>query len=321
MDSLISIIVPIYNAEKYLSECIESILCQTYKNIQLILINDGSTDNSLDICNYYKAIDNRILVIDKPNEGVSATRNLGIKLAEGEYIGFVDSDDYIEENMYEVLLNQIENDKSQVCVMISYTINSFEKYKSIYKNKMLSGNEALKYLLQLRFPSSVCVCLYSKDVIKNCRSNEEIHFFEDFELNYKILSRVKRVSISNQRLYNYRVNEGSINRREINDKRITCLKIYEIIIKNLEKKNRELFKYTLHSRAHFLISVIASLSKSKDADDKYYNIVHKNAKEMLWDVMFSRFVPIKYKAAILMCSVNPYLLCKILYLIRYKKQT
>jgi len=320
MNGLISIIVPIYNAEKYLSECIESILSQTHKNIQLILINDGSTDNSLNICNHYKNIDNRILVLDKSNEGVSATRNLGIKLAEGDYIGFVDSDDYVEENMYEVLLNQIENDKSQVCAMTSYTINSFEKYKSIYKNNMVSGNEALKHLLLLRFTTSLCACLYSKDIIKNCYLNDEIHFFEDFELNSRILSILSTVSICDQRLYNYRSNASSINRQEINDKRITCLKIYEIFIKNLENKSRELFKYALHFRAHFLISVIASLSKSKDADDKYYNIVHKNAKEMLWDVMFSRFVPIKYKVVILICSVNPYLLCKILYLVKYKKK-
>jgi len=321
MNSLISIIVPIYNAEKYLSECIKSILCQTYKNIQLILINDGSTDNSLDICNYYKTIDNRILIIDKPNEGVSAARNIGIKYAEGEYIGFVDSDDYIQENMYELLLKQMKNDKSQVCAMTSYTISSFEKHNSIYKDKIISGNEALKHLLLLRFPTSLWAYLYSKDVIKNSYLNDEIHFFEDFELNYRVLSISSTVSICDQKLYNYRSNEGSINRQEINDKRTTCLKIYEIIIENLDDKNRKLVKYALHFRAHFLISVIASLSKSIDADDKYYNIAHKNAKGMLWEAMFSRFVSAKYKAIILMCSVNPYLLCKILYLIRYKKQT
>lgn len=319
MNSLISIVVPIYNAEKYLSECIKSILCQTYKNIQLILINDGSTDNSLDICNYYKAIDNRILVIDKPNEGISATRNLGIKLAEGEYIGFVDSDDYIEENMYEVLLNQIENDKSQVCAMTSYTINSFEKYKSTYKNNIISGNEALKHLLLLRFPTSLWAYLYLKNVIKNCYLNDEIHFFEDFELNYRVLSISNTVSICDQKLYNYRSNEGSINRQEVNDKRPTCLKIYDIIIKNLDDKNRKLVKYALHFRAHFLISVIASLSKSMDVDDKYYNIVRKNAKGMLLDVLFSWRVPMKYKVAILMCAANTHLACKLIYLLEYNK--
>ena len=165
MNNLISVIVPIYNSEKYLPKCIESILSQTYKNLELILINDGSTDNSLNICNYYKSLDNRIIVIDKPNEGVSATRNLGIKIAKGDYLGFVDSDDYIEDNMYEVLLTQIETDKSQICVMTSYTVNSLKKCPSLYKKGIISGNEALKQLLMLRFPS-LWAYLYSKDVIK-----------------------------------------------------------------------------------------------------------------------------------------------------------
>ncbi|HHV97617.1 MAG TPA: glycosyltransferase [Clostridiaceae bacterium] len=314
MNSLISVIVPIYNAEKYLPQCIESILSQTYKNLEIILINDGSTDNSLSICNYYKSLDNRIIVIDKPNEGVSATRNLGIKLAKGDYISFVDGDDYIEPNMYEVLLTQIENDKSQLCAMISYTINSFEKYKSGYENKVINGNEALKHLLLLRFPTSVWAYLYSKDIIKNQYFNSEIHFFEDFEFNYRILSEASRISMCNQRLYNYRSHEDSANRQKINDKRMTCLKIFDIITKS----RRDIKKYAMYFRAHCLISIIASLSKSIDVEDGYYKIVHKNAKDMLLDVVFSSFVPIKYKAAIFMCSINPYLFCKILNLIRYK---
>jgi len=319
MISLISVIVPIYNTEKYLPKCIESILTQTYKNIELILINDGSTDNSLNICNYYKYLDSRIIVIDKPNEGVSATRNLGIKIAKGDYIGFVDSDDYIEDNMYEVLLTQIETNKSLVCVMPSYTVNRLKKSTSVYENgTTISGNEALKQLLMLRFPASLCAYLYSKDVIKKFYLNEEIHFFEDFEFNYRILSSVSKVAICDQRLYNYRINENSINHQRINDKRVTCLKIYDIIATDLQWKNKNLVKYSAYFRSHCLVSIIASLSKSIDSDDKFYRIIHKNAKDMLWNIIFSRVVPIKYKVAILSCSINPYLTCKILNLTRYR---
>lgn len=320
MNNLISVIVPIYNSEKYLPKCIESILSQTYKNLELILINDGSTDKSLNICNYYKSLDNRIIVIDKPNEGVSATRNLGIKIAKGDYLGFVDSDDYIEDNMYEVLLTQIETSKSQVCVMTSYIVNSLKKYTSLYKNSTISGNEALKQLLMLRFPASLWAYLYSKDVIKKFYLNEEIHFFEDFEFNYRILSSVSKVAICDQRLYNYRINENSINHQRINDKKVTCLKIYDIVAKDLQWKNKDLAKYSAYFRSHCLVSIIASLSQSIDSDDKYYSIMHKNAKDMLWNVIFSRVVPIKYKVAILLCSINPYLTCKILNLIKYRKQ-
>ncbi|HCJ56219.1 MAG TPA: hypothetical protein DHV55_01640, partial [Clostridiaceae bacterium] len=134
MSSLISIIVPIYNAERYLVGCIESILAQTYKNIQVILVNDGSTDNSLKICNLYKSLDSRVIVIDKLNEGVSATRNLGLQVAKGDYIGFVDSDDHIEKNMYEVLLNKIKRDRSDLCAMSSYTINNYTGNSNLVSN-------------------------------------------------------------------------------------------------------------------------------------------------------------------------------------------
>jgi len=317
MNSLISVIVPIYNAEKYLSQCIESILSQTYKNLEIILINDGSLDNSLNICNYYKSLDDRIIVIDKPNEGVSATRNLGIKLAKGDYIGFVDSDDYIEKNMYEVLLTQIKNDKTEVCAMVPYTINDYDK--SIYKNNIIYGHEVLKHLLLLRFPTSLWAYLYSKDVIKNHFLNEQIHFFEDFEINYRILSSVSKVSLCKQKLYNYRINENSINSQKINDKRMTCLKIYDLLTIDKELKNKDIIKYAMYFRSHCLISAIASLSKSIDPESKYYDIIYENVKVKFWRTIISTYVPIKYKVLISLYLINPYLLCKALKFFKYKK--
>ena len=109
---MISIIVPVYNAEKWIDRCIKSLIKQTYDDIEIILVNDGSTDTSLSVCKKYADIDKRIVVIDKKNSGVSATRNIGIEIAKGEYIQFVDSDDYIDEKMCEMLVNAIEKDLS-----------------------------------------------------------------------------------------------------------------------------------------------------------------------------------------------------------------
>ena len=102
---LISIIVPIYNVEKYLVKSVNSIINQTYKNLEIILVNDGSTDTCGDICEKFKNIDRRIIVIHKKNGGLSDARNAGLQVAKGDYIGFVDSDDWIEKNMYQELLN------------------------------------------------------------------------------------------------------------------------------------------------------------------------------------------------------------------------
>jgi glycosyltransferase EpsJ len=318
LDSLVSIIVPVYNAEGNIKRCIESILQQSYKNIQLILINDGSTDKSLDICNYFKSIDNRIIVINKQNEGVSATRNSGINLAEGDYIGFVDSDDYIEKEMYETMLNQIRKNNSQACVLMEYTINSFAKHRSHYNNNVIDGKDAVSYLFSLSFPTSCWAYLYKKDIVKNNYLNEEVHFFEDFEFNFRALQSSHRISLCYERLYNYITNEESINSQKINDKRITSLNIYNDIIEDMkDKDNRQLIKQASFFRVAFLIGIILSLSRSnKEAEQKYYSIVHENAKGMIKDILFSFYVPLKYKIVILMCVMNTHLTCNLIHLLR-----
>ena len=116
MDPIISIIVPIYNVGKYLPKCIESILNQTFKNFELILVNDGSTDNSGVVCDDYEKKDTRIKIIHKSNGGVSSARNAGLYVAKGEYIGFVDPDDYIDKNMYEKLYRLCIDNNSDIAI-------------------------------------------------------------------------------------------------------------------------------------------------------------------------------------------------------------
>lgn len=110
----ISIIVPIYNVEKYLPQCLDSIINQTYKNLEIILIDDGSTDNSGKICDKYKLLDNRIIVIHKSNGGLSDARNTGINIATGDYISFVDADDFIDKNMYTILFQKINTTNADI---------------------------------------------------------------------------------------------------------------------------------------------------------------------------------------------------------------
>ena len=119
MEELVSIILPIYNAEKYLERCLESIITQTYANIEIILINDGSTDNSINIIKEYAIKDSRIIIIDKENEGVSVARNIGILKARGKYICFVDADDYIEKSMIEKMKCCIDKENVDL-VRINY---------------------------------------------------------------------------------------------------------------------------------------------------------------------------------------------------------
>lgn len=118
MDELISVIVPVYNVKNYLKQCVQSIVGQTYKNLEIILIDDGSTDGSGELCDILKKTDERIKVIHEENSGLSEARNTGLNAARGKYIGFVDSDDYIEPNMYDILIKLCKKNKTSVACEI-----------------------------------------------------------------------------------------------------------------------------------------------------------------------------------------------------------
>ena len=116
MEPLISVIVPIYNAEQYIDRCLKSILKQTYSNLEVLLIDDGSSDGSSSICKQYELSDNRVHYYHQHNSGVSAARNKGLDIAKGEYIGFCDADDWIESDMYEVLYSMINSSQSDIAI-------------------------------------------------------------------------------------------------------------------------------------------------------------------------------------------------------------
>ena len=140
MDSLISVIVPIYNVEKYLERCVESIINQTYKNLEIILVDDGSPDNCPQMCDDYAKKDSRIKVVHKKNGGLSDARNAGMKVATGEYVSFIDSDDYISLDFYETLLETIVDNDSDIveCSVVKFYENGkFDEYSDDQMIKIL----------------------------------------------------------------------------------------------------------------------------------------------------------------------------------------
>jgi len=145
MDPKISIIVPVYNVELYLGKCIDSILNQTFSGFELILVNDGSLDNCGSICDSFAKLDRRVKVIHKGNGGLSSARNAGLEIACGEYIGFVDSDDYIERQMYETLYNQATETSSDIVVCDFYMIDENGKILNNEKNQVIPS-QVIEYI-------------------------------------------------------------------------------------------------------------------------------------------------------------------------------
>ena len=235
MNDLVSIIVPVYNAEAYLDKCIDSIVKQTYKNIEIIIIDDGSRDSSPQICDNWAERDKRIKVIHKQNGGVSSARNIGIKHANGEYICFVDSDDSVVENYFEKCTQKIYDNQLVVCgynrILGNKTIGEvvFEKQEStsIERKNILRLFE--KVLISAPWGK-----MYHKSIIdsNNLCFPEDLSLGEDMIFNFSYIDKIEKIITINEPLYNYNLdNDNSLLRKYRKD----LLKINQRLYGELEK--------------------------------------------------------------------------------------
>lgn len=217
MQTLISVIIPVYNGEKHLSACLESVLIQTHENLEIILINDGSNDDSGMICDEYAKKDRRIKVLHQKNTGVSAARNAGLDIASGEYIGFVDSDDTIEPDMFDKLMKAMILYEKQiaVCGHLRFHIdNSVEKRDNKEIPANLSVVETLQYMIPDRYFEGFLwnklfnACLINEGKI--IRFDIEIHFCEDLLFVSQCLLKSNGIAYVGEALYHYRLKEEGL---------------------------------------------------------------------------------------------------------------
>ncbi len=209
---LISIIVPIYKVEKYLEHCVNSILNQTVKDIEVILVDDGSPDNCGAICDELAKTDSRIRVIHKPNGGLSDARNAGIDIAEGKYIGLVDSDDYIAPTMYEKLLKALEENDADASMC--YACNTYDddmEYRPCKTGEveMFDGEDILNALFNKKLNNFAWNKLYKRELFNNIRYPFG-KIYEDLFTTYKIFGKCKRVALDSSQMYYYRIRRDSI---------------------------------------------------------------------------------------------------------------
>lgn len=250
---MISIVIPVYNMEKYIRRCLDSVISQTYTNLEIILIDDGSKDLSPAICDEYANRDTRIKVIHKQNEGVSIARNIGLKACTGNYVAFVDSDDYIMPDMYRNMLKCLKDNKVEICVCQwqyvlddgTFSINQKDIDNSIYGLK--SSYEFEHYLYRGNYENGV-VCspwnkLFSRKAIDGVIFQGDI--CDDEEVNDKVNSKNYDVFIIPNQYYMYCQNRQSITNQKFSSKRLKFLDVLrqrralffsdEYIVKETEK--------------------------------------------------------------------------------------
>ena len=213
MEKLVSIIVPVYKVEKYLRRCIDSVLNQTYKNIEVILVDDGSPDKCGKICDEYAKDNKRVKVFHKKNGGLSDARNYGLKKAQGQYIYFLDSDDWIETNTIAILAEKIIKTKADIAVGGIKTVGDYSSYNNLWYDKdlILNHDEAIQALLENKFMAShACNKLFKREVIKKFSFPKGL-LYEDIYIMHKIFLHCEKVAITKEYLYDYYQREDSIS--------------------------------------------------------------------------------------------------------------
>ncbi|EPC09175.1 glycosyltransferase family 2 protein [Fusobacterium ulcerans] len=272
MEIKISVIIPVYNTEKYLEKCLNSVLKQTLKEIEVIVINDGSRDSSRDILESYSIVEN-FRIINKKNEGASKTRNLGIEIAKGEFIYFMDADDYIEKDMLLEMYNKAKEDKLDIVVCDYYneTLKTKEYIKNldIMENKMITGVDYTKYLLwsEKKIAPSIWGKMIKKSIYinNNIRFSENIFIGEDIVLGIKTAYFSKKVGKINKPFYHYIIHEAQGTRTIDKEKEFldkwNGIKEIEIFFKNKPdfedfkegiEKNRIVFYFQIFKQLKYI---------------------------------------------------------------------
>ena len=260
----ISIIVPIYNVEKYLERCLDSIINQTYKNLEIILVDDGSKDNCYSICEDYRKKDNRIVTIHKENGGLSDARNIGLLKSTSNLICFIDSDDYIDI-LYKNLI-EFKADIS-VCGFSHEKEGMKSKYEKKEYTETYDSQKALKKMIDLKANFSVCAWnkLYKKKLFDNIKYPKGC-IYEDVATTYKVIDRANKIVYTSKSLYNYCFNEKSITKtEEFNDREMVRIKhaneMCEYIIKRYPSLENE---YVAYQISQYIAVINVMLKCGKD---------------------------------------------------------
>ena len=261
----VSVIVPVYNVYDYLEKCLNSLVNQTLKDLEIIIVNDGSTDNSMDIINKYAKKYSNIYAYSKENGGLSSARNYGLKYATGQYIAFVDSDDYIDKDMFNKMYEEAINTKSDMVVC---------EFNYVYGDKIVRSYCNLDYTLipdkrYLIVPPMACTRLYKKELFNNIKFKEGI-YYEDLELNPKLVKYTKKISFINEGLYYYVIRSGSIMKQQkFNNKLYDIFKVLESNKKLLAKDYPDEIEYM------YIIHLLRSASLRFMEYDNYQDHLNK----------------------------------------------
>ena len=319
---LISVIVPVYNVETLLPRCVDSILTQTYECLEVLLVDDGSTDASGEICEQFAKKDTRIRVIHKENGGLSSARNAGLDVASGDYIGFVDSDDWIEPEMYAEMLALMERNGVQLVCAGRYDADGSTGKKTVglcpQRQEQISGEElAGRIFLWDHCDSSACDKLYRRELFDGIRYPEG-KISEDIPVTYRLALRAQRVFLCDQPFYNYYHRSGSISKGAgITEKSFHYSQHTAVILEDIRKNHPAIASQAEFLRVHSLYHILLRLDHASPEIRRTYQEEYRNARRELqkhWKFILScPWLTMQQRVTDLLLIVNLYHLLRPLF--------
>lgn len=309
----VSVIVPIYKVEKYIKECIESIINQSYKNLEIILIDDGTPDNCGIICDDYSIIDKRIRVIHKKNGGLSSARNAGLDIATGGYILFVDSDDTISTNMIFEMVEVSQKYNADI-VCCDFGINSLKKCTdSEQKIYAMSKEQAIINLFdEVGYKFYAWNKLYKSEILKNIRFPEG-RIYEDIKTIYLAFKQANNIVYLKKELYAYRIRQDSITNSEFSNKIYDLVHSINFVINDIQKE-KSLYKNTISGYIRYYCYFINNALINNSNIKEELNYIRKIIRSNLFTIILTNKISISRKVQFIILLMNKNLYKKLLIL-------
>lgn len=321
-EPLISIIIPVYNVEKYVGKCLDSIINQTYRNLEIIVVDDGSTDGCNNICKTYVEKDKRIKLIQQKNSGLSSARNIGIKNAHGKYVGFVDSDDWIEREMYQTLYENITVHNADISICGIKKVNNEHENIKLRRPKIIEYTQTEYIKKFFKIKSQDCEYyawnkLYKKELLDNSQYPIGLTS-EDVLGTYKAILRAQKIVATTQKFYHYRQNDKSITGK-FSKKDFDLIKIWDKVVQYTEKNAPEYSDYAMLNRKRINLTLLYRIAINGAINQPSYSQKIKNfLKELRRDrsALLKSPIPFTRKTLTILFCVNYKLTAKTLYTIK-----
>lgn len=310
MKKLVSIILPVYNVEYFIERCLNSIINQSYSNFEVIIIDDGTTDNSIDLCQKYCHNDHRFTIIHQENRGLSEARNTGINAAQGDYLMFIDSDDFVAEDLLHHLVECLENNNSDIaiCDPVHYYPEKSDTCSFVSGQciRSYSSREALCELFYQRsFLVSAWGKLYKRSLFDNIRFPKDM-LFEDSAIMYLLFEKCHKITYSDAKLYAYVHRENSITTKKFSKHDLDILTITDAIVERYHG-DQLLLKAAISYKVSACFRILLNAPNNGE-----YQAVMNNCKRYIYsqwhNILFDRHVRLKNKLALVAhCIFNPFI--------------